>query len=363
MVSLTFKMKQKMRYFKVFIIILLIGIVGCEPDFPDNTIITIPDGTYFLIPDTMDTITLGNNRCMTIHGKDSCFVEILDNLTRSILYATGDKFFDGGITTYLLLYPQTVGKAHFRLYNNRLNFDTIIEISVKEAQPVDTDYTVYTFYPSDRNFPLTQKEAGISVTGPKTMGSKIMDAFILSSNGSGNTSRNNECDSYINIHLNYVGSAFVKFYNEDFDTLIRVDVLPSYTTFEEPPLDFDDTRDSVIAKLGEPNDEYTEGIYVSYMGYNCHGALYDYTIYVNFLSSGFVKDYEVAFTDEEAKAELKLFIEERYKKMNTLNGYYIYARAYNTSYPNIYDSETKVLVENFLQGMVIYKNPENHSIW
>ncbi len=347
-----------MRYFKIVIFILLIGIVGCEPDFPDNTI-TIPDGTYFLIPDTMDTITLGNNRCVTIHGKDSCFVEILDNLTRSIMYATGDRYFDG-VTTYLLLYPQAVGKAHCRLYNNRLNFDTIIEISVIEAHPADTDYTVYTFYPSDRNFPLTQREARISVTGPKIMGSKITDQFILSGS-SGNRSSGNKCISYIDLRFNYVGTAFVKFYNEEFDTLIRVDILPTYTTYEEPPLDFDDTRDSIVAKLGVPQEESSEEQYLSY-SYN--GSLYEYTLRVNMLSSGVIKDYEVSFTDDEAKEELKLFIEERYKKMNnTWNGYYIYARAYDTTYPNIYDSETKVLVENFLQGKIVYKNPENHSNW
>lgn len=353
-------MKHKGFYIAIFVLLVFFG---CgKADFSD-LVQDVPPEIDFQFPDNM-TIVVGKDTLSTINGKDSCFVQIVDGediINVTTKYVVGDRVFYGGTTSYLIIHPIAAGEAHCRLYNDRWNLDTTLTITIKEnVVPGDTDYSVYTFYPENRNFPITQEDVTIGVKGPKAMGTKIMDKFILSSTANGNNNINGNYDSWINIHLNYVGTAYVKFYNEDFDTLIQVNALPSYMTFEEPPLDFDDTHDSVVAKMGTPSVDFiTEGI----LEYMCHGPVYDYTVRVKMLSSGTINEYEVVFVDDEAKTELRLFIEERYKKMGTWDGYYIYARAYDTTYPNIYDGETKVLLENFQQGKVVYKNPENHLNW
>ena len=348
---------------KILIGIFLIGLSGCEPvDFSDIAPNVSSDVNY-LFSDSI-SIVVGNDGLATINGKDSCFVELVDGedvVELNTLYSIGDKYFYGGITSYVKIHPLSEGVAHCRLFNTKFEFDTTIIITVtKNHTPGDTSYTTYTFYPEDRDFPISQERARLEAKGPKVMGTKIMDKFLLSSGANGSNSVNNNCTSWIDIRFNYVGTTYVKFYNEDFDTLIQVNILPTYTTFEEPDLDFDDTWDSVVAKMGTPQSESTDE---NYLVYNCQGLQYAYTIRVNLLSSGLIKDYEVAFTDEEAKTELRAFVEERYMNRGTWNGYFIYARAFDTTYPSLYDSGTKVVVENFLQGKITYKNPENHTNW
>ena len=346
-----------------FALLMLFGISGCgKPDFSD-LVHDVPSGTDFLFSDSM-TLVVGKDMLSTINGKDSCFVQIIDGediVEMTTRYIVGDSVFYGGTTSYLMIHPIAAGEAHCRLYNDRWGFDTALTITIKDyVAPYDTNYSTYTFYPENRDFPITQERATIGVKGPKQMGTKIMDKFVLSSSANGHNIVGSNCDSWIALRFDYVGTAYVKFYNEDFDTLIQVNVLPTYTTYEEPPLDFDDTRDSVITKMGIPGlEDETERC----LEYQLQGQTYSYIVRVYLLSSGLIKDYEVVFSDEEAKAELKPFIEERYKKMQTWNGYYVYARAFDTSYPDIYDRETTVLVENFLQGKVVYKNPENYSNW
>ena len=344
------------------VLIILYFLAGCKPDFPDYSA-EVQSGKDFLYPDNI-SLVIGKDELAIINGIDSCFVQLIDGedvVEMNVIHVVGDKYFFGGITSYLQMHPIATGEAHCRLFNNSLRFDTTITISIAEEEiPQDTVFSEYTFYPEDRRFPITLGGTRLSVIGPKIMGKKIMDKFILSSSTDGSQDSNSVCTSWIDIRFNYVGTACVKFYNEDFDTLIRVDVLPTYNTFEEPKLDFNDTRDSVVFKLGNPQIENPTD---NYLIYNCQGENYPYTLKINLTSFGVIKDYEVAFADEEAKAELKLFIEERYKKMSTWNGYYIYARAFDTTYPSLYDSNTKALVENFSQGKVIYKNPENYPNW
>lgn len=342
--------------------LFLLGLAGCKPDFMDYE---VPSGTTFLFPDSI-SLLIDNDGLATINGMDTCFVQLVDGedvVEMNTLYVVGDNYFYGGITSYLQIHPVAVGEAQCRLFNNRLGFDTTIKISVSEsAIPNDTILSEYMFYPEETSFLVTHECVKFGVIGPKQMGAKIMDKFILSSSSSGHQHVNidhnghiiqNANDSYLSICFNYVGTAYVKFYNEDFDTLVRVDVLPVYNTFEEPNLDFDDNRDSVIFKLGNPQ---IENPLENNIIYNCQGETYPYTLQVNFTPSDVIKDYEVAFADEEARVELRAFVEERYMQRGTWNGYYIYARAYDITYPNPYDSESKVLIENFGQGKVIYKN-------
>ena len=349
---------------KILIGIFLIGLAGCEPDVDFSDIApNVASDVNYIFPDGISMV-VGNDGLATINGKDSCFVELVDGedvVELNTLYSIGDKCFYGGITSYVKIHSLSEGVAHCRLFNTKYEFDTTIIITVTNNHtPGDTSYTTYTFYPEDRNFPITQERAVLEAKGPKVMGTKIMDKFLLSSSTNGSNSINNNCTSWIDIRLNYVGTAYVKFYNEDFDTLIQVNILPTYTTFEEPALDFDDTRDSILDKIGNPQIENT---IENYLLYNLQGSVYAYTLRVNMLSSGVIKDYEIAFTEEAAKDELRGYVEERYMKMTTWNGFYIYARAYNTTYPNTWDGETKLLVENFLQGKITYKNPENHTNW
>lgn len=349
------------RIDKLILGILLLVLTGCEdPDFSEYSN-NGAQGEKFRYPNKI-SLEIGNDGYATINGIDSCFIQLIDGediVAVSPRYVVGDRCFYGGITSYLQIHPLAEGVAHCRLYNDRLGFNKTMTISIAK-----NDHPEYKFYPEDRDFLITQVSDTLKVVGPKSMGMANMDKYILSLKTTGRSAVGSTCISEVLIGFNYVGTAYVKFYNEDFDTLIRVNVLPVYSTFEEPSLDFDDTRDSVVAKLGVPQEENADG---QYLQYNCHGPVYDYTIRVNMLSwdeMSEIKDYEVAFTDEEVIPELHWFVEERYKKQtDKWNGYFVYARAYNTTNPNIYDSETKVLVMKSQQGKVIYKNPSNHSNW
>lgn len=348
------------RIDKLILGILLLVLTGCEdPDFSeysDNG----ASGEKFRYPNKI-SLEIGNDGYATINGIDSCFIQLIDGediVAVSPRYVVGDRCFYGGITSYLQFHPLAEGVAHCRLYNDRLGFCATLSISIKGN---------YKFYPEDRDFLLSKGHVQFEVVGPNNVGVDVTDKFIIqqkrriSGGSDGHLTRTS-----VDIYFKHVGTAYVKFYNEDIDTLIQINVLPTYFTFEEPPLDFDDTRDSVVAKLGVPQKVNAEG---QYLQYNCHGPVYDYTIRVNMLSwdeMGEIKDYEVVLADEEATeavVELHRFVEERYMEVSSWNGYDVYARAVNTTYPSLYDSETKVLVMNYLQAKVIYKNPSKHSNW
>lgn len=355
---------MKTRTFFCVVAIAMV-LVGCtKPDFGENHYIDESSNVKFITP-SVEFEKTGIKTFVCVHGVSGCGVSFNKNNgvfdILNVFWAPDDEYFYNGITTYIYIEILSEGTAQCRLYNDNCQFDTVVTITVRERViPNDTNNSLYTFYPENRDFPIAQEWATIGVKGPKQMGMKIMDQFVLSSSANGHNSVGSDCDSWIALRFKYVGTAFVKFYNEDFDTLIQVNVLPTYTTYEEPPLDFDDTRDSVIAKMGIPGlEDETD----RHLEYQLQGQTYVYIVRVFLLPSGLIKDYEVMVSGEEAKAELKSFVEERYKEIQTWNGYYVYARAFDTSYPDIYDRGTTVLVENFLQGKVVYKNPENHSNW
>lgn len=300
---------------------------------------------------------------LVVWGIDSCKAMITsgDQYLRitGIYYNVDNVFHAGGVETRIQMQALADGVAKCRIYNEKYDFDTIVSVKVGNGTPELPVADGYRILPANRQFPITQHSAVISVVGPKIVGGRVIDEFILRAIS---PSGNNSVDSsWMTLQLNKVGVANVKFFNEEWDTIIQVEVLPTYRTYDEPSLDFDDTRDSVIAKLGAPTSENTAEKTIVYV---LQGDTYYYTVTVTMNSGGTINDYEVQVSDEAAKAELKSFIEERYLKYaSTFNGYNIYVKAKQSTYPSMYDSETTVVVENFLHGIVQYKNPTNHSSW
>lgn len=349
-----------MKKNKFILPILLVGslLYGCS----DKESIT--PSRDFLIPSHAELL-VGDYGYFTICGVDTCYAQLTygDSIVEMrARYTIDDRYYYHGVTTYLLLKGTSIGEAQCRLFNPMHGLDTSFMIYVTDGStPTPVQESEYQIIPENRQFYTDQDTVTFKVKGPKSVGMRIMDEFLLSSSVNGRNSINDNCTSWFLLNLNYVGDAKVKFYNEDFDTIINIQVLPRYNTYEEPNVDFDDTRDSVIAKLGTPATDNTTD---NYLLYDCTNGIYPYSVKVNMLSSGRVKDIEVIFEDEAAKDELQSFVEERYKKYySTWNGYYVYVRAFNVASPSSYDASTRVLVENFLQGKVIYKNPSNHSNW
>ena len=303
---------------------------------------------------------------VTIHGVDTCFVQLLDStgvVSMTPMYVPGDKYFFEGVTTYVefLFLPQSV--FSYRLFNTKYGYECTVIDDFSPRDTTQTDTIIengYTILSDDSSFSITQEEATFTVIGPKYVGAISLDKFLMGIKSISRSQQSSSCTTSVSLSLKYVGSANLKFYNEEIDTLIKVEIMPQYTTYEEPSLDFDDNRDSVIVKLGEP---YEEDTVQNYLLYHLHGLVYEYTLRVNMSASGWIIDYEITFADEDAKSELRLFIAERYyKTYSTWNGYNVYVRAFDDEYPSIYES-TKAVVENFLVGKVIYKNPSNYRYW
>ena len=337
---------------------------SCEPEFRKYP--NISEDTYFLFPENIK-MDVGAFTIATINGVDSCFVELIygeDVIDYSVQYNIGDTCFYGGITTYMILHSNAVGEARFHLYNNRLNIDTTIGITV---QPSDNSeggsVSGYSITPSNTKYKISVGTIEFTVIGPEAMGVRSMDEFILEKLDGSIIINNQTQGGYIRkqqVKLSHVGSALLKFYNEWWDTLIYIEVLPEYTTYTEPPLDFDDTRDSVLSKLGEPDAE-EPGI----LNYNLSGPVYPYQLIVRFREDGILRDYDVMFSDPGAIYELPLYIKERYYEYGytTYNGYHIYTRGYDQRIPSPYSPDNKVLVQNFIYGYVSYKNPARSSEW
>lgn len=354
-----------MKYIgKILVGIFLIGLAGCEPDFSDIAPNVSSDVNY-LFSDSI-SIVVGNDGLTTINGKDSCFVELADGedvVELNTLYSIGDKYFYGGITSYVKIHPLSEGVAHCRLFNTKYEFDTTISIIVSSGTtPGGETTSEYVISPSNTHFSITEGIVELTVTGPKPMGGSNLNTFVLFNYG-GNVAYDDSVGAYVRkqrIQLSHVGSANFKFYNEGWDTIISIEVLPQYNTFTEPNLDFDDTRDSIMAKLGTPDSEDESNGTLTYI---FNGPEYAYTLMIRLRDVGVVKDYDVTFADEAAKEELRLFVQERYYRYGTHNGYYIYTKGFNQTVPSPYSEGNTVLIENFLHGSVSYKNPSRSWEW
>ena len=132
----------------------------------------------------------------------------------------------------------------------------------------------------------------------------------------------------------HVGETSIGFYDYETEGTfvykgILVKVNPRYTTYVEPGIDYDDTQDSVMMKVGFPSIiTYSEGNLV--YGYTDYSTSDQFVVmFDQDLNNDRVLGYAIQFTDEEMQQEIPLFIEERYAYW--LDGYYInaddYARA------------------------------------
>lgn len=106
----------------------------------------------------------------------------------------------------------------------------------------------------------------------------------------------------------YVGKTTWYFSNSEVSKSIPVTVIPRYTTYNEPPLDFNDNQDSVTRKLGKPHfiDQTDTSTIYTYLNYSTSNYLM--TV---FNESNEMDGYVLNFNPVDT-TEIRHFIEERY---------------------------------------------------
>lgn len=333
--------------------LLLLGFVSCEPDFPcysDN----IQSECNFVVPSTVLVDRFGGAKCVAVSGKDSCFVQLVTGegvVKIEAIHNIGDTIFFGGITSYIKIIPIAEGVATCRLYNNELEFDTIISIRVASA---------YQFFPpSPHCFLISERIGEMGVVGPEAMNIEIMDNFIMSQTFQTITPQQDRVVSMVEVVLHRVGTTYVKFYNEDADTIIPIRVLPVYSTFTEPPLDFNDTQDSVRSKLIKTFSVYT--YLPAEQCYQIHDSLCMYNLYVNYSDEGTIKDYTVDLYQGADENELSGYINERYYRTAFYeNGLPIFIKAVNVVTPSI-SGATVMVIPDYVNSTITYKDPVTYS--
>ena len=241
--------------------------------------------------------------------------------------------------------------------------DTVITLHIiPSSGGQDDNASEYTFT-EDRSWPVTETQIQIQSKGPKKMYLKVMDQFIYGKSSSdANSSVNGVTTSTYWLIPKFTGRTYVKFYNEDFDTLIPIEFLPTYNTYDEPGLDFDDTKDSMIVKMGSPSDSVGyEHTYLYFMD----GGRQGYTVTVRLNGDGLVDNYEIALQGSTDSEELKSFIVERYYKTSTQwHGHNVYLRAFDVSSPSVYNSNAYMAItEDFIHSKVTYRNPATFNSW
>jgi hypothetical protein len=134
---------------------------------------------------------------------------------------------------------------------------------------------------------------------------------------------------------------------------IPIEVKAKYHTYVEPNLDFDDTRDLVKAKFGEPTLEDvplndTTKAYVYYINENN-------TMLVNFYTyNEKVGSYALSFSDESIFDELEPYLIERYEKFGETSTLKAFMNA-----ESMEDATIIVSLSKSDSGyMVLYTNPE-----
>lgn len=127
------------------------------------------------------------------------------------------------------------------------------------------------------------------------------------------------------IKAKYVGSSVVSFsISSGLKQSVYVIVKPRYTTYDEPDIDFDDTRDSIVQKLGRPHVENNTDTSssITYYGYSTAQLLI-----LSFDQNDLLDGYALQFYSDVDTTELRLFLEERYARYNAL--FYIDADNYS----------------------------------
>lgn len=183
--------------------------------------------------------------------------------------------------------------------------------------------------------------------------------IITSSSGS-SSSTSSVCKTYGKITPRHVGNTYLHIHDSLFDTIIRVSVLGEYYTYTEPNLDFDDTYDSVRAKLSKTYPQYSYNTEDQY--YQVEDSRCQFNLYVNYSNDGTVDNYVVDLFQGVASEELTGYINERYYKTNAYyTGLPVYIRVFNISTtPSISDA-TVVVVLDTTGHKVTYQNPMTYS--
>ena len=147
----------------------------------------------------------------------------------------------------------------------------------------------------------------------------IADIAIFVSNG---------FDGEIEIKGLHVGKTNLRLFNDDVDMKFPIEVIGNYNTFSEPPIDFDDTRDSIKAKLGTPLLEDFP-IDDTTRAYVYSDSVAERLFVLFFESSINCKTYALLFNDENVTLtnELQPFLEERYKFYTTAGDSRLYIDA------------------------------------
>lgn len=136
--------------------------------------------------------------------------------------------------------------------------------------------------------------------------------------------------SYLKIHPLRLGTARCRLYNHrwNYESQIMINILPRYTTYNELPLDFDDTKDSVVEKINSIH-YYS----LSDNKYVIDDSNNDYELQITYYDNGLIDHYVVDFLSDNinrylgtrnnvSSTELKGFLEERYQNLNNSNVYY-----------------------------------------
>ena len=178
------------------------------------------------------------------------------------------------------------------------------------------------------------------------------------SNGS-NSLTSTSCSTSGRITPQHVGVTFLHIQDSLFDTIIPVKVLGEYYTYTEPGLDFDDTEDSVRAKLLKTFSLYAYNPDEHY--YQVEDSRCRYNLYVNYANDGKVDNYMADLFQGVDTEELIGYIGERYYKTTAYsNGLPVYIKAVNVSSPSISDASVVVIPDN-ASHKVTYKNPMTYS--
>lgn len=169
----------------------------------------------------------------------------------------------------------------------------------------------------------------ISVKSPTAIGCRIGNAFhacIRMIDSSSNT---------IIVQGKYVGETSLSITNDKDEITIPIKVDGMWNTYEDPNVDFDDTRDSVKLKLGYPTVVWNDSTDY-YLDYSTAELL---SVYYDVL--GNLKNYVITFDSCISNEELVQFVEERYAPF--MLGYYMNAENSNSATKFVYVLSNKVL--------------------
>lgn len=167
--------------------------------------------------------------------------------------------------------------------------------------------------------------------------------------------------SFVNGHITprRVGSTYLHIYNTQIDTVMKINILPEFYTYTEPGLDFDDTEDSVRAKLLKTFSLYAYNPDEHY--YQVEDSRCRYNLYVNYANNGTVDNYIVDLYQGVSSDELVGYVGERYYRTTAYsNGLPVYIKAFNVSYPSISDA-SMIVIPNVTAQRVTYQNPLTYS--